>query len=229
VAGVKYETLLFGYKDPGDGQVKGFEVDLMKELAKHLLGDENKLQLKEVTSKTRVKLLQAVDIDLIAAVMAMTTKREEEVDFSHVYFIAGQSLLVPNNSTIRNVKDTAGKKVAATKGSINGTNIQALVPDVKVELYENIADAFTALRQGKVDAMTTEDCILMGIQQQNPDFKLVGEPFTQETYGIAIDKKNKDFTLYVNKFLDDIMKNGIYEKLYKKWFKKDPPRELFKD
>jgi len=229
VAGVKHDTFLFGYKDPKDGQVKGFEVDLMKELAKRMLGDENKLELKEVNSKTRIKLLKGGDIDLICATMTISEKRKKEVDFSHVYFMAGQSLLVPNNSSIQKVEDTAGKKVAAVKGATSGNNLKALVPNANIDYYENYADAFTALRSGRVEALTTDDSILMGMQQQDPRFKLVGGQFTKEPYGIAVDKKNKDLQKYVNQFLDEIMKDGTYDRLYKKWFKQDPPKNLPKD
>lgn len=229
VAGVKHDTFLFGFKDPSDGQVKGFEIDLMKELAKRMLGDENKLELKEVNSKTRIKLLKSGDIDLICATMTISEKRKEEVDFSYVYFMAGQSLLVPNDSPIQNVKDTAGKKVAAVKGATSGNNLKAVEPNAQIEYYENYADAFTALRSGRVDALTTDDSILMGMQQQDPRFKLVGGQFTQEPYGIAVDKKNKDLLNYVNQFLDEIMQDGTYDELYKKWFKKDPPKDIPKD
>jgi putative glutamine transport system substrate-binding protein len=226
VVGVKYDTFLFGYKDPQDGQVKGFEIDLMKELAKRMLGDENKLEVKEVNSKTRMKMLQGGDIDLICATMTITDQRKKEIDFSRVYFMAGQSLLVPVNSPIQTVKDTAGKKVATAKGATSGKNLEAVEPNAKIELFDNYADAFTALRAGRVDALTTDDSILMGMQQQDPNFKIVGGQFTQEPYGIGVDKKNKDLLEYVNKFLDEIMQDGTYDKLYKKWFKKDPPKDL---
>ncbi|WP_124728216.1 transporter substrate-binding domain-containing protein [Staphylospora marina] len=226
VAGVKYDTFLFGYKDPQDGQVKGFEIDLMKELAKRMLGDENKLELKEVNSKTRMKMLQGGDIDLICATMTITDQRKQEIDFSRVYFMAGQSLLVPVNSPIQSVKDTAGKKVATAKGATSGKNLEAVEPNAKIELFDNYADAFTALRAGRVDALTTDDSILMGMQQQDPNFKIVGGQFTQEPYGIGVDKRNKDLLEYVNKFLDEIMQDGTYDNLYKKWFKKDPPKDL---
>jgi putative glutamine transport system substrate-binding protein len=229
VVGVKYDTYLFGYKDPQDGQVKGFEVDLMKELAKRMLGDANKLELKEVNSKTRMKMLKGGDIDLVCATMTITDQRKKEIDFSRVYFMAGQSLLVPNNSPIKSVKDTAGKKVATAKGATSGKNLQAVEPNAQIELFENYADAFTALRAGRVDALTTDDSILMGMQQQDPRFKIVGGQFTKEPYGIGVDKKNKDLLEYVNKFLDDIMKDGTYDKLYKKWFKQDPPKDLPRD
>jgi putative glutamine transport system substrate-binding protein len=229
VVGVKYDTYLFGYKDPQDGQVKGFEVDLMKELAKRMLGDASKLELKEVNSKTRMKMLKGGDIDLVCATMTITDQRKKEIDFSRVYFMAGQSLLVPNNSPIKSVKDTAGKKVATAKGATSGKNLQAVEPNAQIELFENYADAFTALRAGRVDALTTDDSILMGMHQQDPRFKIVGGQFTKEPYGIGVDKKNKDLLEYVNKFLDDIMKDGTYDKLYKKWFKQDPPKDLPRD
>lgn len=226
VAGVKYDTYLFGYKDPQDGQVKGFEIDLMKELAKRLLGDESKLELKEVNSKTRIKLLNGGDIDLICATMTISEKRKEEVDFSRVYFMAGQSLLVPNNSPIKTVADTKGKKVATAKGATSGNNLKAVQPEAQIQLYENYADAFTALRAGQVDALTTDDSILMGMQQQDPDFKLVGGQFTQEPYGIGIKKGNKELQAYVDNFLDEIIQDGTYGKLYEKWFKKEPPKDM---
>jgi putative glutamine transport system substrate-binding protein len=194
-----------------------------------MLGDENKLELKEVNSKTRIKLLKAGDVDLICATMSITDDRKKQIDFSRVYFMAGQSLLVPNNSPIKDVKDTAGKTVATAKGATSGKNLQALVPNAKIELFENYADAFSALRAGRVDALTTDDSILMGMQQQDPRFKIVGGQFTQEPYGIGVDKSHKDLLNYVNQFLDDIMKDGTYARLYKKWFKKDPPKDLPRD
>lgn len=230
VAGVKYDTNLFGFKDPADGQVKGFEIDLMKELAKRMLGDEKKLELKEVTSKTRIPLLNNGDVDILAATMTISEERKKEIDFSHVYFMAGQSLLVKKESGINGVKDLKGKVVMGAKGSTSVQNIKNLEPDIKIKEYENYADAFTALKNGKGDALTTDDSILMGMEQQAPgQVKLVGGHFTQEPYGFGLAKGNKELTDYVNKFLEDIQKDGTYDKLYKKWFKKDPPKNIPKD
>lgn len=94
VIGVKYDTKLFGLKDPASGKVEGFDIDIAKAVAKHIFGDETKLELKEVTSKTRITLLQNGDIDAIIATMTISDERKKQVDFSDVYFNAGQSLLV---------------------------------------------------------------------------------------------------------------------------------------
>ncbi|WP_028778043.1 glutamate ABC transporter substrate-binding protein [Shimazuella kribbensis] len=226
VAGVKFDTYLFGYKDPADQQIKGFEVDLMKAFAKKLLGDENKVEFKEVTSKTRIKLLDAGDIDLIAATMTVSEERKKQVDFSNIYFLAGQSLLVKNDSTIQSIKDLKGRKVSTSKGSTSAKNMKKMAPEAILEEYENYADSLTALKSGKVEAVTTDDSILMGMQQQNPDLKLVGGQFTKEPYGIAVKKGNSELQKELNAFIKEIWDNGQYATLYKKWFKKEPAKEL---
>ena len=71
VVGVKNDTNLFGLKNPSTGQVEGFDVDVAKALAKKILGDEKKLELKEVTSKTRIPMLKNGDIDAIIATMKL--------------------------------------------------------------------------------------------------------------------------------------------------------------
>jgi putative glutamine transport system substrate-binding protein len=226
IAGVKYDTYLFGYKDPQDKQVKGFEIDLMKAFAKRLFGDENKVEFKEVTSKTRIKLLDAGDIDVIAATMTVSEERKKQVDFSNIYFLAGQSLLVKKDSTINSIDDLVGKKVSTAKGSTSAKNMKSLQPKAIVEEYENYADALTALKSGKVEAVTTDDSILMGMEQQNPDLKLVGGQFTKEPYGMAVKKGNSTLQAELNAFIKEMWDSGEYAKLYTKWFKKEAPTEL---
>lgn len=105
MVGVKFDTKLFGLKDPATGNVEGFDIDMSKEIAKHILGDENALELKEVTSKTRIPMLNNGEIDMIVATMTITEERKKEVDFSDVYFQAGQSLLVKKGSPIKGIED----------------------------------------------------------------------------------------------------------------------------
>lgn len=224
IAGVKYDTNLFGQKDPQDNQVKGFDVDIAKSIAKDILGDENKIELKEVTSKTRIPLLKNGDIDLIVATMTITEERKKEVDFSDVYFKAGQSLLVKKDSTITGLKDLDGKTVIAVKGSTSAKNIREKAPNAKVTEYENYAEAFTALKAGKGDVLTTDNAILMGMSQQDPNYKLVGGLFTDEPYGIAVRKGDKEMLDEVNKVLKNLNDSGEYDKLYEKWFKEKPQK-----
>src|SRR3954452_15484859 len=163
VFGVKYDTKLFGLKNPSTGEVEGFDIDVAKQLAKEILGDENKVEFVEVTSKTRIPLLNKGDIDAIIATMTITEERKQEVDFTDVYFEAGQSLLVKKGSPVQGIDDlTKDTTVLAVKGSTSTDNIREAAPDAPVLEFENYAEAFTALKAGKGEVLTTDDSILAG-------------------------------------------------------------------
>ena len=218
VVGVKNDTNLFGLKNPSTGQVEGFDVDIAKALAKKILGDEKKLELKEVTSKTRIPMLKNGDIDAIIATMTITEERKKEVDFSDVYFKAGQSLLVKKGSNIKSVDDIKqGVKVLAVKGSTSTNNIRQKSPEATVLEFENYSEAFTALKAGKGDVLTTDNAILYGMAKQDANYEVVGKIFTDEPYGIAVQKGADDLTKEINSLLKDMKANGEYDKLYEKW------------
>ncbi|MDP4096049.1 transporter substrate-binding domain-containing protein [Paenibacillus sp. P96] len=218
VVGVKSDTKLFGLKNTSTGDIEGFDVDVAKAIAKHILGDETKIELKEVTSKTRIPLLQNGEIDMIVATMTITEERKQQVDFSDVYFEAGQSLLVPKGSPITGVDSlTKGTKVLAVKGSTSVKNIREKAPDAEVLEFENYQDAFNALKANKGDALTTDNAILFGMQQQDASFEMVGGNFTDEPYGIAVKKGSTDLLQAVNDTLTDLKSSGDYDKLYEQW------------
>ena len=220
VFGVKNDTRLFGLKNTSTGEVEGFDVDIAKALAKEILGDENKVEFQEVTSKTRVPLLQNGKIDAVVATMTITEERKKEVDFTDVYFEAGQSLLVKKGSKIKSIDDLkAGTKVLAVKGSTSAVNIAEKAPDTQVLQYENYAEAFTALKSGQGDALTTDDAILYGMADEDPSYELVGGQFTEEPYGIAVKKGNKELVDELNKALKTIRENGTYDEILNKWIK----------
>ncbi|WP_223068837.1 glutamate ABC transporter substrate-binding protein [Paenibacillus caui] len=223
VVGVKFDTKLFGLKDPSTGNVEGFDIDIAKQIAKHILGDENKVEFKEVTSKTRVPMLNNDEIDMVVATMTITEARKKEVDFSDVYFLAGQSLLVKKGSPIKGIEDVkAGTKVLSSKGATSVKNIKEKVPGVTVLEFDNYQDAFSALKAGQGDALTTDDAILYGMAAQDPNYEVVGKPFTDEPYGIAMRKGNSDLVKAVNDALKELKDSGEYDAIYEKWIGKKP-------
>ena len=224
VVGVKYDLNLFGLKDPATGNVEGLDIDIAKAIAKKVLGDENKIELKEVTSKTRIPMLKNGEIDAIIATMTITEERKKEVDFSDVYFLAGQSLLVKNDSSINGIKDLQGKKVVTAKGSTSAKNIRASAPDAEILEFENYAEAFTALKAGQGDALTTDNALLYGMAKQDPNYRVTEETFTEEPYGIAISKGDAEFVKTVNDLLKEMKENGEYDKIYEKWIGEKPKK-----
>lgn len=220
VWGVKNDTRLFGLKNPTTGDIEGFDIDMAKALTKEILGDESKAEFKEVTSKTRIPLLQKGDINAIIATMTITEERKKEVDFSDVYFEAGQSLLVKKGSSIKSIDDIKkGTKVLAVKGSTSAVNIREKAPEATVLEFENYAEAFTALKSGQGDTLTTDNAILYGMADEDSNYEVVGDTFTDEPYGIAVKKDSPEFIAEINKALKTLKDNGTYDEIYKKWIK----------
>ncbi|MBA1392976.1 glutamate ABC transporter substrate-binding protein [Bombilactobacillus bombi] len=216
--GVKGDVSLFGLIDVRDGQQKGFDVDMARHLTKHILGPKGKATFVTVTSQSRTPLLKNGNVDAVVATMTITPERQKVLDFSKSYFDAGQSLLVPNNSSIKDAYHLNGHTVIGVVGANSVQNIKKASPKAKVIELQDYAQAMNALKSGQGEALTTDNGILYGLAVQNPGYKVVGGTFTKEPYGIAVNKNQKDFIEAVNKAIDQMQQNGEYNQLIKKWF-----------
>ena len=234
IAGVKYDVNLFGLKDPKSGEIQGYEVDLMQELAKHIFGEDKEindiLELKQVSSKTRMELATNGEIDLAAANASSTEEREKIVDFSDSYFLAGQSLLVPKGSDIKSIDDLNAKTtVIAIKGSTSEKTINDSAPDAKVLLFDDNAQAFSALKSGKGDTLINDNAILIGMQEQDENFELTGGLISNEPYRMIFSPENDEFREYVNDFLQELKDSGKLAEIHEKWFGEAPPEDIIQE
>lgn len=217
--GIKNDTKLFGFYNIENGEIEGFDIDVAKELTKRLTGDSKHAKFVEVTSKTRIPLLRNGNIDAIIATMTINEARKKVVDFTDTYFDAGQSLLVAKDSKINSIDNLdASTTVVSVKGSTSSQNIKKLAPQAKLIELETYAEGLTALKAGQGDALTTDNAILLGLISENPDFRLAGENFTEEPYGIAVNKNQADFKNQLNQALAAMKADGTYQKIYDKWF-----------
>ena len=217
--GVKADTRLFGLMNIKTGKIEGFDVDMAKAITKQILGKKGNAQLVQVTSDTRVPMIKGGNLDAVIATMTITPERQKILDFSDVYFNAGQSLLVKKGSPIKSVKDLKkGTKVIGVQGSNSVDNVKKAAPDTTVLQLADSAQAFTALKSGQGDALTTDNGILYGMSEQDKNYIVTGGTFTKEPYGIAINKGQKPFVKAVNKAIKQLKQNGTYAKLIKKWF-----------
>lgn len=218
IVGIKTDVPLFGFEKPDSNEVEGFDVDIAKALAKYLLGSEDKLELKAVSSSSRLALLQANEIDVLVATTTITDERKKLVDFSDSYFDLGQSILVTKNSKIRNLRDLAFQKVIVVKGAVALSIMPKKMPSAKLMQYDTYETAVEALRAGQGVALVTSSAILLGLQKTNPDLQLVGGLFTFESFGVAVQKGDKRMQLAVNTVLRKIRDSGEYNEIYQKWF-----------
>lgn len=218
--GVKSDTRLFGLENIRTGHLEGFEIDLAKALTKKILGPNGKCIFVPVTSGTRVPLLKNGNIDAIMATMTITPEREKQVDFTHSYFDAGQSLLVKKGSPIKNIHDLnkPGEVVLGVSGSNSVKNVAKYAPKARVLQLSDYAQAMTALKSKQGNALTTDNGILYGMAAENPGYEVVGGNFTKEPYGIAVNKNQARFRNKLNWALEQVEKDGTYNHLLLKWF-----------
>ena len=227
--GVKYDAPPFGSLNPQTNQVTGFDVDIARAIAKKVLGSPDKVELVQVKSDNRIPLVQNGDIDAFVATATITPARMKTIDFSNVYYRAGQSLLVKKGSPVKSYKDLDGRAVCSVQGSTPEQTIRRLVPKTNVVTFETYPECLTALRGGRVDAVTTDNVILGGYEAQDPNnLELVGGLFTFEPYGIGIRKGNASLVKAINDTLADLKKSGEYAKLHEKWLKKPLPGDFNK-
>ena len=223
VCGVKDSVNLFGFVDPDTKELVGFDVDICKYIADKL---GVKTEFKVVTSKNRIPMLAQGSVDLLAATMTHKFSRDEQIDFSITYFMDGQKLLVEKGSGIMSTDDLANKKVGTVKGSTSEKNIKAAQPKAQVISYDEYPQAFMALKQGKVKAVTTDSGILAGLKagDDNPEkWEIVGAFFSSEPYGLGVPQNDSAFRDFVNKSLNEMWLDGTYQKLFKKWMGYDLP------
>ncbi|HEY2437719.1 MAG TPA: glutamate ABC transporter substrate-binding protein [Solirubrobacteraceae bacterium] len=232
IAGVDQNTLLFAYFNPLDGKLEGFEIDVLRELSQAIFGNPNRIQFRAVTTAERIPSVRSGSVDLVADAVTITCQRRRQVDFSTVYYDAGQRILVPKDSRVRAVGDLVGKRVCATSGSTSLDNVKRLVPRAIPYPVAQRTDCLVALQQGQVDAVTSDDSILLGLKAQDPNTKIVGSSFSQQPYGIAISKSHPDFVRFINGVLARMRSDGRWRSIYSRWLGRftatpPPPRATY--
>lgn len=216
ILGTSQSTLLFSYRNAFTGTLEGFDVDMGRQIAQAIFGNPDKIQIKVIANDQRVPLAHSGDVDLVAYTMTMNCARWKSVNFSTVYYDAGQKVLVSTSSTAKSIHDLGGKKVCAANGSTSLDHIAA-VPEKPIPVGRpNFADCLVAFQQNEVDAISTDDTILAGLAAQDPYAKVVGPPFTDEPYGLAM-PQDDGFTRFVNAVLEKNRENGTWTATYKKW------------
>ena len=195
--------------------MSGFDVEVAKYVAKKLGVEESGITWKETPSAQRETALQNQEVDFIVATYSITDKRKQVVDFAGPYFIAHQDLLVKSdNTSICGPNDLNGKLLCSVKGSTSAQRIKdTFAADVQLKEYGGYSDCVQALKTGAVDAVTTDDVILAGYAAQSPnDYKVVGNGFSNENYGVGIHKGDTAGTAAVSAALAEMIADGSWEK-----------------
>lgn len=221
VAGVKFDQPLFGIKNPTTGQVEGFDVEIARIIAEGIFGSggRNKVEFVEAVSRNREPFLQEGKVDVVIATYTINDRRKEQVDFAGPYLVARQDILVKkSDDTIKSVQDLNGKKVCSAQGSTSLSNLQAQAPQADTStVFDRYSLCVEALADGRVEAVTTDNAILAGFVEGEPDkYKLVGAPFSNEPYGIGLKKGDQALRTFLNDRLEQSFRDGSWKRAYER-------------
>jgi len=229
IVGVSGDTLLFGARNSLTNQIVGFDIDMLKEVAKAIFGadGESKITYKVITYADRLPNLEAGPlnggVDIVAHTMTINCNRWLRIAFSSTYFDAGQRVLVKKGSGYDSIDElNAGSAtVCAPEGS---TNIELLrknegnrFDQLVVLAKPDVTDCLVAMQQGQADGATGDDTVLAGLAAQDPNTEVVGDKFTDEPYGLGMGKDNVDFVRFVNSVIEEMRTDGRWADIYSKW------------
>lgn len=216
--GTKYDQPGLGL-DEG-GTMSGFDVDVAKAVAEKLGYSEDQIEWSESPTPQRESMLETGQVDMIFATYSITDTRKEKVQFAGPYLVAGQDLLVKaDDDSITGPQDLEGKLLCSVSGSTPAERVAEDYPGVQLQEYDTYSSCVEALRQGNIDAMTTDATILLGYSAQAPgQFKVLemerdGEPFTNEYYGVGLAKDDAEGTEAINAALDELHDSGEFDTL----------------
>jgi glutamate transport system substrate-binding protein len=218
VIGTKFDQPGLGLKNP-DGTMSGFDVDVAKYVAKQLGYNEDQIDWKESPSGQRETLIQNGQVSYIVATYSITDARKQKVDFAGPYLLTGQSLLVKADNTDITGPESLqnNKKLCSVSGSTPAQRIKDKYPGVQLQQYDTYSACVEALKNGAIDAVTTDEVILAGYASQSPGaFKIVGQPFSEERYGIGLKKGDTDLRTKINDAISKMEQDGSWKAAFVK-------------
>lgn len=169
IVGIDQNTDPLSFRDPVTGELRGFSVDLSREIARDLVGDPDKVDFRLLTEPERIPAVQHKSVDILTKATSITCPRAELIAFSTVYFEGHQRLLVPRGSAVRGPADLADKRVCSGLATTSIATVARVAPRANIVGMQNFDDCLVALQQGQVDAVSTDDALLVGMAMQDPN------------------------------------------------------------
>jgi len=214
--------------DPKTGELVGFDIDIAKAVAEqigNIMGKKLKVDWVVVNNKTRIAFLANRRINLTVRSMSHTRSRDEQVDYAEPPYLWSGKIFYAKKGRFKTPMDICGQRMAVVQGSnayIAGQNYLKELgckKDFRISSFQNNSECFLALKQGKVDSFIQDTPIIAGVAgAEGVNFEPVGPIFSPGLYGIGTPPNDSKWRDTASFALQDIIKNGTYEKIYQKWF-----------
>jgi ABC-type amino acid transport substrate-binding protein len=230
-------TIRLGYRQSeppmsfvdSSGKPVGYSIDLCLRIATAVKAElgipEIAVEFVPVNSANRFTALSDNKIDILCGSTTKTLSRSEIVDFTQLTFVTGASLLSLDGAKVAAVADLQGKKVGVVKGT---TTIEVLKGALKDSLTEaevvpvdSASDAVKSLLDGKIDAFSSDQVVLIGLvltSEDKGDLVISNELFSFEPFALAVRRNDADFRLAADRVLSHLYRSAQIIQIYRKWF-----------
>jgi glutamate transport system substrate-binding protein len=216
--GTKFDQPGLGNINLETDEPEGFDIEIGKTVAGKLGIEPDDIDWVETVSANREAFIVSDRVDLVIATYTINDERKEQVDFAGPYYVAGQDLLVAeDDDSINGPDDLAGKRVCAATGSTPIQNIRENYPEAEPVEFDTYTECVDQLEAGQIDAVSTDDIILAGYAadpKYEGKFRVVGETFSEEPYGIGLKKGDDQWRDFLNDTLEESYEDGSWEEAF---------------
>ncbi len=215
VVAVKEHLKPLGFRDQ-QGQLQGFEIDLARQLAQDLLGDSTAVVLKPVMNQDRLTAVVDGEVDVAIANLTLTENRRRIVNFSVPYYNSA-TRLVTRPSSIRTIHDL--KSIAVLQHSHNIAVLRSAFPTTQLIGVKTYQDAIASLKAEQADAFAGDQAVLIGWQQDDSTYRMLGQPLARRSLAIALPKglQYKSLLEKINQSLEKLSQTGWLEQRQQYW------------
>lgn len=203
----------FETRDIETGKIVGFDVDLIHEIAEKLGA---RVEFQVVPFDGILAALRSGKFDAVISALTITKERAQAVRFSKPYYAAGQSIAIRSDSEIRGAEDLKGRRIGVQLGT-TGEIAAKRVAYAEVISFDAIGAALIDLRNGRLDAVIADTPTTALFTREHTEIRIVGEPITRESYGIAFRIQDADLKKAVDEILDEFEESGRMEELRGRW------------
>jgi ABC-type amino acid transport substrate-binding protein len=205
------------------GEYTGFDVELMEAIGEKI---GRTPEFQDTSFETIFRDVGQGKFEAVASAATITPEREKEVAFSDPYYLSEQAILVKEGSDITGLSDLSGKTVGAQQGT-TGLELGKEKADAgELRPYPEGPDAINALKAGTIEAVIIDAPVAQNAVEEEGGVEIAEKVPTEEEYGIAVAKDNTQLLGEINKGLKEVISDGTYTTIFKKWFHLEPPKEF---
>ncbi len=206
------------------GNYTGFDIELVEAIGEKI---GRTPEFQDTSFETIFRDVAQGKFEAVASAATITEEREKAVDFSNPYYLSEQAVLVKEGSDIKSLEDLEGKTVAAQQGTTGLELAKEKLGGSEIRPYPEGPDAVNALKSGTVEGVIIDAPVAQNAVEKSGGVEIAEKVPTEETYGIAVAQGETELLEEINQGLKEVLDDGTYKKIYKKWFKLEPPKAIF--